>query len=403
MKKTLAGLCVLLSIPAAGLAALSPVEKLGKKLFFDTQLSTPGGQSCAACHAPEAGWTGPVESINASGAVYPGVVHTRFGNRKPPSSAYGGESPPFHYAAESGLFAGGIFWDGRATGAATQDLMLALFGTMDGAPLADQAMGPFLNSVEQHSPNMKRVCIEVRKRGYEPLWNAAFPGVPLDCGNESLENTYQHIAVAIAAYEKSSEVNPYSSKYDYYVAGQTQLTPQELRGLQLFQGKAQCSACHPAPEFTDFTYDNLGLPKNPHNPFYRMPPSINPDREAWIDTGLGGYLQTLPESYFTALGLEKAATVAANFGKHKVPTLRNLDLRPSPDFIKAYGHNGVFKSLEEIVKFYDERSAMITQGQIVPEVAENINVTELGNLGLTEQEEADLVAFLRTLNDGYKP
>lgn len=403
MKKFVILLGLVLGIPAAGLAGLSPVEKLGKKLFFDARLSTPGGQSCAACHAPEVGWTGPVSSINGSGAVYPGVVHSKFGNRKPPSSAYGGISPLFHYDSDSSLFIGGMFWDGRATGEATQALMLELYDTTAGAPLADQAMGPFLNPVEQHSPNMKRVCLEVRKGGYQSLWDSAFPGVPLDCGKSSLERMYRQVAVAIAAYEKSSEVNPYSSKYDYYLDNKVKLTTAELHGLQLFEGKAQCSACHPAPEFTDFSFDNLGLPKNPHNPFYRMPPSINPDREAWIDPGLGGYLQTLPESYFTNLGLPKAGTVTANYGKHKVPTLRNLDLRPTPNFIKAYGHNGVFKSLQEIVKFYDERDAMIDQGLVVPEVAENINNEELGNLGLTDQEEADLVAFLRTLSDGFKP
>ncbi|MBT1072594.1 cytochrome-c peroxidase [Pelotalea chapellei] len=401
MKKMLVGFCLLLSMPTIGTAALSPVEELGKKLFFDAKLSTPGGQSCAACHAPEVGWTGPSSSINAAGAVYPGAVHTKFGNRKPPSAAYGGGSPPFHYDSGSRSFSGGMFWDGRATGEGTQMLMLALFGTVDGAPLADQAMGPFLNTLEQHNPNMKKVCLDVRK-GYAPQWNAAFPTMPIDCG-DGLGTTYQLIAVAIAAYEKSSEVNPYTSKYDYYLRNQAQLTAAETRGLQLFEGKAKCSACHPAPAFTDFTYDNLGLPKNPQNPFYGMPPSINPQRDAWVDPGLGGYLQTLPESYFTGLQLEKAATVAANLGKHKVPTLRNLDLRPSPSFTKTYGHNGTFKSLEQIVTFYNQRNAMIAQGQIVPEVPANINETELGNLGLTAQEEADLVAFLRTLNDGYKP
>lgn len=68
--------------------SLAPQEELGKRLFFDATLSTPPGQACAACHAPEAGFTGPSSEINALGAVYPGAVHTRFGNRKPPTSAY---------------------------------------------------------------------------------------------------------------------------------------------------------------------------------------------------------------------------------------------------------------------------------------------------------------------------
>jgi cytochrome c peroxidase len=71
-------------------AALTPLEQLGKHLFFDTQLSTPPGQACAACHATEIGWTGPNEDVNAGGAVYPGAVMVRFGNRKRPASSYAG-------------------------------------------------------------------------------------------------------------------------------------------------------------------------------------------------------------------------------------------------------------------------------------------------------------------------
>ena len=90
----------------------------------------------------------------------------------------------------------------------------------------------------------------------------------------------------------------------------------------------------------------------------------------------------------------------ANWGKHKVPSLRNVDLRPYPGFVKAYGHNGYFKSLEDIVHFYNTRDV---QNWPPPEVAVNVNTAELGNLGLTPAEEADVVAFLKTLSDGYMP
>ncbi len=88
---------------------LTPQEQLGKNLFFDTDLSDPPGQSCADCHAPGVGWTGPDQAINAAGAVYEGAVPGRFGNRKPPASAYAGDSPyctlmePIGLAACSGM------------------------------------------------------------------------------------------------------------------------------------------------------------------------------------------------------------------------------------------------------------------------------------------------------------
>jgi cytochrome c peroxidase len=87
-----------------------------------------------------------------------------------------------------------------------------------------------------------------------------------------------------------------------------------------------------------------------------------------------------------------------NMGKFKVPTLRNVDKRPGNSFKKAYGHNGVFKSLKEVVHFYNTRDV---KDWAEPEVAENINEDELGNLGLTDKEEDAIIAFMKTLSDGY--
>ena len=125
---------------------------------------------------------------------------------------------------------------------------------------------------------------------FEDVWG---PG-SLDCVT-NVNLTYERIARSISAYERSTEVNPFTSKYDYYLAGMVNLTGQEKKGLRLFEGKAKCALCHisepgpggEAPMFTDFTYDNLGLPKNPANPFYTMPPWINPDGADWIDYGFG--------------------------------------------------------------------------------------------------------------------
>jgi cytochrome c peroxidase len=377
-------------VMASGLASaqdgpsLTPLEELGKLIFFDTNLSTPPGQACAACHAPEAGWVGPDSAINAGPAVYPGAVHTRFGNRKPPTAAYGGDSPVLEYDDVEGLWIGGMFWDGRAT------------GWVLGDPLAEQAQGPFLNPLEQNNPGAKQVCDQIAASDYAGLFVEVWGS--LDCINE-LDLAYERIARSIAAYERSAEVSAFTSKYDYYLNGEAKLTNLEKKGLKLFEGKAMCAACHisqpgpngEAPLFTDFSYDNLGLPKNPLNPFYTMPPSVNPYGYDWIDTGLGGFLKGAgyPEDVYMA-----------EWGKQKVPTLRNVDLRPNPEFVKAYGHNGVFKSLEEIVHFYNTRDVEMWPA---PEVPLNVNTGELGNLGLSASEEAALVAFMKTLNDGYQP
>ncbi|QSQ28060.1 cytochrome C [Pyxidicoccus parkwayensis] len=375
---------------------LKRVERLGKLLFFDRRLSEPMGQACAVCHGPEVGWTGPDMFINLTGSVYEGAVRGRFGNRKPPSSAYATPAPVFHLRTTSGVaeFVGGNFWDGRATG---EDL---------GNPAADQARGPFLNPVEQNNPSKAAVVGKVCRGPYGDLFRAVY-GASI-CGD--VPRAYDSIARAIAAYEGSSEVNAFSSKYDAWLAGRASLTPQEAWGLRLFEGKANCDNCHTSqrgphgepPLFTDYTFENLGVPRNLFNPWY-WEFQFNPDGPFWVDLGLGAFLQTREEW---------ASRARANLGRVKIPTLRNVDKRPYPGFVKAYTHNGYFKSLESLVHFYNTRDVLpvcltVTQGTPgvdcwpVPEVGLNINTTEVGNLRLSPQEEQAIVAFLRTLSDGY--
>ena len=217
------------------------------------------------------------------------------------------------------------------------------------------------------------------------------------------------MGLSVAAYEASAEVNSFSSKFDYFVAGMVELTDEEAWGMQLFndENKGKCFLCHPSEQgpsgepalFTDFSFDNLGIPKNPNNPFYDMDGiylddggPINPEGENWIDPGLGGFLASHPNPFWSGKAGE-------NMGKHKVPTLRNIDKKPGNGSIKAYGHNGYFTSLKDIVHFYNTRDV---DNWPLPEVAENVNTEELGNLGLTDAEENAIVAFLRTLSDGYK-
>lgn len=374
------------------------LQALGKLLFFDEDLSSPAGQSCAACHAPEVGWTGPDEKINKTGSVYAGAVHERFGNRKPPSSAYATSSPPLHIEIEDGeaLFVGGNFWDGRAT------------GWKLGNAAADQAQGPFLNPLEQNVADAGAIVEIACKSKYQGTFKSvasAIWGIKDVCACDDPEMAYGIVGLAIAAFEDSKEVNAFSSKYDYYLKGKVDLTAQERRGLALFDGKGKCADCHPSrlgedgepPLFTDFTYDNLGIPKNSDNPFYGMPAQFNPDGADWVDPGLGGYLKTVPQY---------AMFADDNYGKHKVPTLRSVDLRPSKGFVKAFGHNGFFKSLTETVHFYNTRDVPGAgwKGRPWPaaEVSENLNKEELGNLGLTEAEEKDIIEFLKTLSDGYE-
>jgi cytochrome c peroxidase len=404
---------LLLAVTVGTAAALSPMEELGKNLFFD-RISEPDWMSCATCHAPETGFTGPIPGINKQGAVYRGAVPQRFGNRKPPSAAYATLSPIFDDTG-GGLFVGGNFWDGRATG----ELLLN--------PAADQAMGPFLNPVEQNNPSETAVVNQVCNSKYADLFVAEFQKTysgndPCDPAN--VDDAYDFIALAIAAYEGSIEVNQYSSKYDAYLAGDVELTEEEELGLYLFENDALCSECHPStpgpyddehPLFTDFTFDNLGIPRNPENPFYDMDTvlldddsPINPDGINWVDLGLGGFLTTRSEW---------ADLADENMGKHKVPTLRNVDKRPGNGFTKAYGHNGYFKSLEGIVHFYNTRDVLdpcsdpfTTEKDALKmncwpehEIPENVNDVELGDLDLLAEEERAIVAFMKTLTDGYTP
>lgn len=364
-----------LVLKSAGEDELTDMELLGKKLFFDENLSANKNQSCATCHAPEAGWVGPHNDINAHGAVYEGSVAGAFGDRKPPSAAYGGESPVLYYDEEEELWIGGMFWDGRATGWTLGD------------PLAEQAQGPFLNPKEQALHAAGDVIAVIKASDYAGMFEEVF-GV----GSLDKEDAYDNVGYAISAYERSAEVNPFSSKFDAWIQGKAKLTPQEHRGKAVFHSKGKCDLCHlikgTKPLFTDFTYDNLGIPKNLENPFTVE----NPD---WADPGLGAVLKSINQESWED-----------NLGKHKVPTLRNVDLRPS-GLVKAYGHNGYFKSLEEIVHFYNTRDVPGAGWNGMPwpepEVSENVNTAELGNLGLTEKQEADLVAFLKTLSDGYLP
>lgn len=359
-------------------ANLTDKQWLGKQLFFDTNLSEPAGLACAGCHASQVGWTGPDATIDLAGAVYEGAVKGRFGNRKPPSIAYSGDSPNLHLDATNG-WTGGMFWDGRATGLSLGD------------PLAEQALGPFLNPLEHNNASAGVVVDKVKQSKYAVLFTNVWGFYAFD----DIEKAYQMIGRSIAEYERSEEVSPFSSRFDTYFGTGNGLTTQETLGLSLFNGKAKCASCHNSLAdpvsgrvlFTDFTYLNIGVPKNLKNTFYSEL-EFNPLGASWVDMGLGGYLKS---AGFVASVYEP------ELGKFKVPTLRNVDKRPNASFVKAYGHNGYFKSLEDIVHFYNTRDVP-GAGWPAPEYAASIT-SEVGNLGLTSTEEEAIVSFLKTLTD----
>jgi cytochrome c peroxidase len=418
------------------------LHTLGKLMLFDKHLSVHQNEACSFCHVPETGFTGPIQSLNETTVSYPGSVRTRFSNRKPQSYMYAPFAPVLHYNALQGDFVGGNFWDMRASGYRLQN------------PSAEQAQGPPTNPVEMGLPDSACVAYRLSQAPYrqlfETVWGAdsfnihwpadvekvcTTPGPPpaddqfpvhLNTADRSrADHVYDNFGLAISAYEFSPEVSPFTSKYDYVQAGKDQFTPQEKLGYELFRGKARCNECHrdggpgEEPLFTDFTASNLGVPRNPGlQYFYEAQPdqrnySPNLAGAAYVDTGVGSFLRTLQSDSGQLNPDSEWFELASKFeGKIQVPTLRNVDMRPTPAFVKAYMHNGYFKSLKEVVHFYNTRDVLPRcrpgdPGEKVtcwpaPEDATNLNKRQLGNLGLTDPEEDALVAFLKTLTDGYK-
>jgi cytochrome c peroxidase len=269
-------------------------------------------------------------------------------------------------------------------------------------------------------PEVKKVC----ETPGPPPANDLYP-VHLSVADRMRANhVYDGFALAVSAYEFSPEVSPFTSKYDYVQIGKDQFTPQEKFGYELFRSKARCNECHrdggpgEEPLFTDFTASNLGVPRNQRLQYYyegrpdQRNYSPNPAGAGYVDTGVGSFLRTLQSDSGQLNPDSEWIKLAPKFNaKFQVPTLRNVDMRPTPSFVKAYMHNGYFKSLKEVVHFYNTRDALPQckagdPGEKVtcwpaPEDSTNLNKRQLGNLKLTDQEEDALVAFLKTLTDGY--
>ncbi|GDY05455.1 hypothetical protein LBMAG51_02420 [Phycisphaerae bacterium] len=438
--------------------ALTPMEQLGKFMVFDATLSNPPGQSCAACHTPETGFVGPSSRINALGCDTPGIIPGRVGDRKPYSYNYASYSPDGVTLGESvGVYTGGQFWDGRAADPAQQ---------AQGPPVNPNEMNntPIDSTVTHGFQYSSMLAEKLHSRPYTPLLKQVYGADALTAN--SPEQLFVLFSQAIAAFEASREINPFSSKFDASkhavpAASQYTFTASEENGMALYFGRAQCFQCHSAVSsteltasakgkdvFTMFCFANIGTPKNMANPFYAMTDPSNPGSNKlgadFIDYGLGDFLypkQGLPIGNIGAGSNGHGDFLEIN-GKFLTPTTRNVNKRPYPSFVKNYMHNGVFKSLKEVVHFYNTRNLTSVAGEIIdftkadpyanlkgkplwdkPEVlsaqtmsnptgalplAEGAeappntkNYGEVGNLGLTSQEEDDVVNFMKTLTDGF--
>ncbi|MCA6441385.1 MAG: cytochrome B6 [Chitinophagaceae bacterium] len=336
-----------------------PSEKseLGRQIFFDPNLSNPVGLSCSSCHSPEVGFSDPMHRIVSEGAV-----RGLFSARNVPSIGYSMFSFPLVFDASDSTYSGGFFLDGRVNS------------------LREQAKLPFFNKLEMNNQSESSLAEKVKEASWFPLLEKLYGHI------DNPEKMINSMTDAISVFEQSGSLNPFSSKFDYYLKNQVEFTKEEELGLQLFTNplKGNCASCHitePDPVsgkilFTDFTYDNIGVPKNPLNAFYSIPTLFNPDGIKFVDSGLG---RTVKMNRFA--------------GQFKVPTLRNIAITA------PYFHNGFFQTLEEVVHFYNKRDV---ESFPRPEVELTVNHRETGNLKLSVAEEHAIVAFMRTLTDGYK-
>ena len=368
---------------------LSPKAELGRKIYFDSRFSSPSGmQSCASCHLPQMGFVGMGDvpsGPNSRGfraGIGEGAVSGAFGGRKPPSAAYATFAPAFTFDALNDEFTGGLFWDGRATGAVT------------GSPAADQAIGPFLNPVEHNMGTEAAVLTKLMNDNlYLQMWSRAW-GTSLKMSTpQEIADNYKKVGLAIAEYEASVEVNQFTSKFDAVQRGQAQFTPLEEQGRLAFI-RVECDNCHTMEAiggvpalFTDFSYDNIGLPQNTEflNTMRRNPAQN-------LDSGLAAVLAKSTNPTWKAL--------APDFvGAFKTPTLRNV---AKGEGNKRFMHNGVLKSLKEVVHFYNTRD-IPAENWPAPAFPATMNDRRVGRLGLTDAEENAIVVFMRTLTDGWKP
>jgi cytochrome c peroxidase len=462
---------------------------LGGLLNFDETMSPFNNTACAFCHMPYAAFSGPIQSVNLTMVAYPGSYRYRAAKRTAQRYTYSHTFPVLNYDSTQGLFFGGNFWDGRATGMKLQ------------APDAEQAQGPPVDPLEMGNPDIACIAYKLSQAPYRPLfelvWGAdfdiAWPGnvaqvcatpngafgsnttpVTLSATDRTkASNIYDHWGQSLSFLERSNDISPFNSKFDFFLASAGKggvegaptvtLTSDEMAGYMLFNGKGNCNSCHVdgrstlltpgqtdtgntasvQPLFTCHGFANEGLPLNPRiSLFYESTPDIfgftpNPDGFQYRDLLLGNFLRSGPQSFPDPNQPAWLQFAPETDGQAQVMTARDVALTPpqcptteagtgQPYFQKEFFHNGYIKSLKQLVHFYNTRDSVpnpngnktyafpVTSGHCPagtvekvtcwpqPEVLNNIDMTT-GALGLTDQEENQIVAFLQTLTDGYNP
>jgi cytochrome c peroxidase len=359
--------------------ALSVQAELGRKIFADPSLSASGRLSCASCHDPASGHA----PANGLAVQLGGPMLDQQGTRKAPSIRYLATNTAFFFDGE-GTPTGGFFWDGRSP------------------TLQEQATHPLLGANEMANADAADAVAKLARAAYADEFRRVYGTDIFDRPDAA----FAALTLSLQAYQREdTDFRSFTSKYDEFLRGNVRLAAQELRGLALFNDptKGNCQACHPSaraadgsfPLFTDFSYDNLGVPRNPE-----IVANADP---AYFDLGLCAR-PDLPGRTDLC-------------GAFKVPSLRNVGLR------QAYFHNGRFKTVKEVVTFYVQRDTnpekwypLDANGQPIkfddlpPAYHANVNTTEVpynrraGDApALSDAEVDDVVAFLLTLSDGWKP
>jgi len=335
---------------------------LGEALFEDKSLSLTRNQSCASCHNPLHAFIDDNDN-GVGSAVSLGDDGISLGDRNAPTLTYISFSPDFHLDSND-TYVGGQFFDGRSR------------------DLEEQAKGPFLNSVEMQMPDIASVIARIKENEDYVL---AMKSLYTETVFDQDETAFDAIANAIAEFERLPTFSTFDSKVDKAMQGDGYLTDQELQGQDLLI-RLDCVSCHldldtdtsPAL-FTNFQYENLGVPKN------REVRLLNAKGESFIDHGL--------------LDNENIDDVNQD-GRFKVPTLRNVAVTG------PYMHNGVFKDLKTVIHFYNTRDVpnAINPHTQAPWEDPEVNATMLkdlriGSLDITDSEEDAIIAFLRALTD----
>ncbi len=446
------------------------VEILGKLMNFDENISPFRNEACSFCHMPYAAFSGPIPSVNLTMIAYPGTFHFRAGKRTAQRYTYAPYFPALQFNSTQGLFFGGNFWDSRATGYLLRN------------PDSEQSQHPPVDTQEMGFPDTACVAFRLSQAVYRPLFEEIFgagsfdikfphdteeicetPGGAAVFGSNTTpvrlrpedrtraNSVFNHWGEALDAFEHSLSVSAFSSKFDAFLHGNATLTPDEMAGFQLFNGKGNCNSCHvdgrgtdllPAqsdtsttasvhPLFTCFGSANEGLPLNPRNAFYyQTTPDFfgftgNPFGFGYRDLGLGTFLRSgfgsAPNPNQDWIPLAPSVD-----GQQQVMSARNVAMTPpqcptteagtgQPYFQKEFFHGGYIKSLKQLVHFYNTRDLFafpVTSGHCpagttekvgcwpMKEVNNNLDTTT-GNLGLTDTEENQIVHFLQTLTDGF--